>query len=191
MNKLLSTYGSLALLCALSGLMCVTRGNHFISPAHLPDASWAIFFLVGFYFRQRLLLPLFLAQAALVDYLAITQFGASSFCVTPAYAFLIPAYGALWAAGRWSATHLRAPERNAAWLAASAFAGTLVCELVSSGSFYFLGGRFEDTSLREFGTRLAQYFPGDLGGVALYLGSAALLHLLIAGGKHHSAHLPQ
>ncbi len=191
MNTLLTKYRAVALACALSIVMWVTRGNHFISPAHLPDASWAIFFLAGFYFRQRLMLPLFLAQAAIVDYVAITQFGASSFCVTPAYVFLIPAYGALWFAGRCSAVHIAQAGRNPAWLAATAFGGALACELVSSGSFYFLGGRFAETSLGEFGARLAQFFPGDLGGVALYLGCAALAHLLIAGGKHHRAHLPQ
>ena len=88
MNTLPSRYRSLALAGALSVLMWLTRGNHSISPTHLPDASWAVFFLVGFYFRDRLLLPLFLAQAVIVDYVAINMFGMDNFCVTPAYLFL-------------------------------------------------------------------------------------------------------
>ncbi len=188
MTTLSSRYGTLALAGALSVLMWVTRGNHFISAAHLPDASWAIFFLLGFRFCQRLLLPLFLLQAAAIDYLAITQFGASDFCVTPAYPFLVPAYGALWLAGRWSARRFQPDVRHLPQLAATALAATFACELVSSGSFYFLGGRFEDTSLREFGARLVQFFPGDLGGVALYLGCAALIRLALAGGRGHASH---
>lgn len=188
MNTLLSRYGTLALAGALSVLMWATRGNHFISPTHLPDASWAIFFLLGFYFRQRAMLPLFLAQAALIDYVAITQWGASSFCVTPAYVFLAPAYAALWYAGRRSAQRLEISAHNLPRFAAAAFVGTLVCELISSGSFYFLGGRFADTHLSEFGARLVAYFPGDLGGVALYLGVAALMHLVLAGGQRSASH---
>ena len=188
MNTLLSRHGTLALARALSVLMWATRGNHFITPTHLPDASWAIFFLLGFYFRQRALLPLFLAQAAIIDYVAITQWGASSFCVTPAYIFLAPAYGALWYAGRLSARHFKASAHNLPRFAAAAFAGTFLCELISSGSFYFLGGRFADTHLSEFGARLADYFPGDLGGVALYLGAAALIHLALAGNHRSASH---
>lgn len=187
MNTLFSRYGTLALAGALSVLMWVTRGNHSMSPTHLPDASWAIFFLVGFYFRQRLMLPLFLAQAAIVDYVAITQLGVDNFCVTPAYVFLVPAYAALWFAGRWSAHHFEVQLHNLPRFAAAAFAGTFACELVSSGSFYFLGGRLGATSLAEFGTRLVAYFPGDLGGAALYLGCAALLHLALASHRGSAA----
>ncbi len=188
MTTPLSRYGTLALAGGLSALMWATRGNHFISPAHLPDASWAIFFVLGVYFRRRMLLPLFLAQAALIDWLAITQFGASDFCVTPAYIFLVPAYAALWLAGRWSARHLEVGARSLPAFAAAAFAGTLACELISSGSFYFLGGRFAETSLREFGVRLVEFFPANLGAAALYLGCAALIHLALAGGRGHATH---
>ncbi len=87
----LSKRNTAILAVALSALMWATRGQHVATLTHLPDASWAIFFLLGFYFRRSVMLPLFLAQAALVDYLAITQFGASDYCVTAAYGFLLPA----------------------------------------------------------------------------------------------------
>lgn len=175
------------LAAVLSVAMWATRGHHQASLAHLPDASWAIFFALGFYLRSRLMLPLLLAQAALIDYLAITQFGVDDYCVTPAYAFLLPAYSALWLAGRWYAAHFRFEVRNLSLFAAAVFAGTAACELVSSGSFYFLGGRVADTSLSGFGSSLVQYFPSDLGNVALYLGVAALLHVLIASLQRPAA----
>jgi hypothetical protein len=31
----------------LAALMLATRSHHFASPLHLPDASWAVFFLAG------------------------------------------------------------------------------------------------------------------------------------------------
>lgn len=172
------------LVAVLSIMMLATRSHHAGSPSHLPDASWAVFFLLGFYLRSRVLLPVFLALAALVDYVAITQFGVDAYCVTPAYAFLVPAYSALWLAGRWYAAHYRFEVSNLPLFAAAVVGGSAVCELISSGSFYFLGSRFADTSLAEFASRLVQYFPTNLGNVALYLGVAVLVHSLIASRQH-------
>ena len=87
----LSKSSTLALTVALSVVMWITRGHHVATLTHLPDASWAIFFLLGVYFRQRMLLPLFLAQAAAVDYLSVTHLGVDDYCVTSAYVFLLPA----------------------------------------------------------------------------------------------------
>ncbi len=179
----LSKRNAAILAIVLSVLMWATRDHHVATLTHLPDASWAIFFLLGFYFRQRIMLPAFLAQAALVDYVAITQFGISDYCVTPAYAFLLPAYSALWMAGRWYAARHELHARSLPLFAAAAAGGAAVCELISSGSFYFLGGRFADTSLVEFSSRLAQYFPDNLANAALYLGVAALIHVLIASAQ--------
>lgn len=169
------------LAVVLSLAMWATRGHHAASLTHLPDASWALFFLVGFYFRSRLLLALFFAQAAVIDYLSITQFGVSDYCVTPAYAFLLPAYFSLWLGGRWYAAHYQVNVRSLLSLGTAALASTFACELISSGSFYFLGGRFAETSVGEFAHRLVQYFPGNLANVALYLAAAALIHAVIAG----------
>lgn len=177
----LTKRNAIILAVILTIVTWVTRGSHTATAAQLPDASWAIFFIVGFYFRQRLVLPLFLAQAALIDYLAITHFGVDDFCVTAAYGFLLPAYSAMWLAGRWYAAHCQFNLRSLPLFAGAALAGAAVCELISSGSFYFLGGRFADTSVAEFAQRLAQYFPADLAGVALYLGITAVVHALFIG----------
>ncbi len=182
-SGLSSKTGAVALAVALSALMWATRGHHFMSLTHLPDASWAIFFMLGLYSRQKMILPLFLVQAAIIDYLSITHFGVDDYCVTSAYIFLLPAYSALWLAGRWYAAHYQLQVRTLPAFAAAAAAGAFVCELISSGSFYFLGGRFAETSMTEFASRLAQFFPADLGGVALYLGCAVLIHLLFTSYK--------
>jgi len=183
----LSKCNAVILALVLSVVMWVTRGHHVATLTHLPDASWAIFFMLGFYFRSRVLLPLFLAQAALVDYVAITQFGVNAYCVTPAYAFLLPAYSALWLAGKWYAARHQFQVRSLPLFAAAAVVGSAVCELISSGSFYFLGGRFSDASLAEFVPRLVRYFPANLENVALYLGLAALIHMLIVSMGHSAA----
>lgn len=163
----------------LAAIMLATRGHHAASLTHLPDASWAIFFMLGFYLRNRVLLPAFLALAALIDYVSITQFGTSSYCVTAAYVFLLPAYSAMWMSGQWYAAHHRHHMGSLPMFATAAVAGTALCELISSGSFYFLGGRFAETSLSGFASRLVQYFPSDLASTAMYLGLAALIHVLV------------
>jgi hypothetical protein len=168
----------IALLLAL--LMLATRGHHEITPVNLPDASWAIFFLAGLYLRSHWLFAGFFLLAAGMDYVAITWGGVSSFCVTDAYLFLIPAYGALWFAGRSYNISTDLTHRDLLPLALFALGGTLICELISSGGFYFFSGRFVDTNLSEFAGRLVKYLPGNLFNQAIYLGVAALVHGLFA-----------
>jgi hypothetical protein len=87
--------------------MAATRSDHFAGELHLPDASAAVFFLAGVYLRPMWMLSALLVEAAFIDYLAIAVGGVSSFCISPAYGFLLPAYGALWLAGRWYAVRHR------------------------------------------------------------------------------------
>lgn len=160
----------------LALLMAATRGHHFATLAHLPSASWAVFFLAGVYLRPGWAFPALLAEAALLDYVAITWGGVSSFCVTPAYAFLLPAYGSLWGAGR-----LYARLHRPAWptlipLGGLLLAGAAACELFSSGGFYFFSGRFMEPTLDGFLPRLAKYFPAALANLLFYTACAAAIH---------------
>ena len=163
----------------LAMLMGVTRGYHFTPLEHLPSASWAVFFLAGMYLHSRWVFPALLAEAVLLDFAAVTWVGVSSFCVSPAYGFLLPAYGTLWLAGHWYAgAHC---ETEPTWLplAGSVLAGAVLCELISSGSFYFLSGRFEHTSLTQGVLRIAEYFPRSLAGLSFYVVLASIVHLVV------------
>jgi hypothetical protein len=160
--------------------MAVTRFHHAASAVNLPDASAAVFFLAGFYLQSVLSLGGLLALASTIDYLAITAGGVSSFCVSPAYVFLLPAYTSLWLAGRWYAARHRLAWTTLVPLAASAVAGAAACELFSSGGFYFFSGRFTHPTLIEFGTRLAKYFPSTLGAFTFYVALAAAVHTAFA-----------
>jgi hypothetical protein len=92
---------------SLAVLMAATCSHHFATALHVPDASWAVFFVAGFYLRPLWTFPALLALAGVSDYVAITSFGVSDFCMSPAYGFLLPAYGSLWFAGRWYAARHR------------------------------------------------------------------------------------
>lgn len=172
--------GRLAIGIVLALLLVATRGHHFATLEHLPGASWAAFFLAGVYLRSAAALAALLALVWLLDFAAFRWGGASGFCLTPAYVFLLPAYGSLWLAGRWYAGRHRLAWRTLRPLALSVIAGALLCELLSSGGFYFFSGRFPAPSLAVFGERIAEYFPSYLRSLAFYAGIAAALHAAIA-----------
>lgn len=164
----------------LAALILATHGHHFASLLHLPPATWAVFFLGGLYLKRAWVFAALLAEVVIIDYLAITQGGVSAFCVSAAYGFLLPAYGTLWLAGRWFAKHYRLSFKALPALLASLAASVTLAELFTSGGFYFFSGRFADTSLAEFGSRLAQYFPGTLEAFAFWIGIALLVHVALA-----------
>lgn len=161
----------------LALLMAATRGHHFASLDHLPSASWAVFFLAGVYLRPRMVFPIMLGEAAILDYAAITWGGVSAFCVSPAYGLLIPAYAALWLAGRWYARRFSFCPKTLMPLSMSLFAGAIICELFSSGGFYFFSGRFAEPTLVEFAGRIVKYFPAYIHSLVFYVGLAALAHV--------------
>jgi hypothetical protein len=165
---------------ALFALMAATRGHHFASLAHLPSASLAVFFLAGFYVRRAWIFVALLVEAALLDYSAITYGGVSSFCVTPAYGFLIPAYGTMWLAGNWFANRYRFAFSALLPFGGSLLVGAGISELFSSGGFYFFGGRYTDQTLAVFGERLLKYFPHQLSGLAFWIGVAVAIHVAFA-----------
>ena len=184
----LSTRNQIFIGLVLVLLMALTRGHHFATLEHLPGASWAIFFLAGVYLRPAWFLPVLLALVWLLDFAAFTWGGTSGFCLTPAYVFLLPAYGALWLAGRWYAKQHCFEWRTLLPLTLSVLAGAAVCELFSSGGFYFFSGRFADPAFAEFGARLLKYFPPYLQSLALYVGIAVVAHTVFALARGASSH---
>lgn len=168
---------SLALLVLL---MVATRSQHFADATHLPDASWAVFFLAGILCGGWAALLGLLALAGTLDYAAIAHGGASAFCISPAYTMLVPAYGALYLGGQLYARWHRARVASLLPFTACAAAATVTCELLSSGGFYFLSGRFDSPSLAAFGERLLRYFPAVAESMAFYLLIAVIAYAAFA-----------
>ncbi|MFZ3088277.1 MAG: hypothetical protein WA123_09475 [Methylotenera sp.] len=176
----LSKTNQLVIGIVLAALIIATRGHHFASINSLPSASLAVFFLAGLYLRPAWVFPALLALCAGLDYAAITVGGVSSFCVTPAYGFLLPAYGVLWLAGRWFAKRYSFSASALLPLAGSVTIAATVSEVFSSGGFYFFGGRYADPTLAVFGERLMKYFPHQLENLGFWLGIALVVHVVFA-----------
>jgi hypothetical protein len=186
----LTSRQQVAIGIALTLLMALTRSQHWATQMSLPDATWAAFFIAGVYLRSIWVAPALMLGAAMIDYVAITFGGVSSFCVSPAYALLVPAYAALFIAGRVYARQHRLSWSALPWLVACAVGGAMLAELFSSGGFYFFSGRFAEPGLAEFLPRLMQYFPDMLATMMAYLGLTAITHVAIAslhGGKQYTA----
>ena len=168
----------------LAIVMLATRVNHF---AALPDATWAVFFVAGFYLRgsARWAFPLLMALAVLIDFFVITSQGIdfwSHYCVSLAYWFLVPAYLALWSGGSLLRRMYRGlGVRELALLAGLLVVAVSVSYLVSNGSYYWLSDTWmAGGKLRSFGgwiENLGDWYLGYLRTSAMYVGIAAVLHV--------------
>jgi hypothetical protein len=170
---------------ALIALLAMTRIGHFGGIATPPDASLAVFFLLGLWIASPRWLVLALLATAATDALAIAQ-GVSSYCITPAYPFLIPTYGVLWGAGR--ATCVYAAGRHG-WLRGLVLGGALLTStaiafVVSNASFYALSGYFEAMPARDFVRGVSPYLRPYITGAAAYVAVAiACRRLLLRAGE--------
>ena len=163
---------------ALAVLMAATRFYHFGSATLLPDASVAVFLLGGFYLARARWFALFFVEAALIDHIAVSWGGVNGWCITPAYAFLVPAYGAAWLAGAWTARGLEASARGIVRAALAFLAGLAGWFVISNAGFFLFGGYFDEMSAAEYASRVATYFGGYLAAAGAYVLLAAALHAL-------------
>lgn len=173
-------------LLLLSLLMVSTRLHLPASLTHfgpIPDASWAAFFLGGFYLRgwSRWAFPAFMATAVAVDYVVISGQGMDFFahyCMSAAYWFLVPAYFALWLGGLLlRRSYTEANGKALGVLVASLFGSVVLCHLLSQGSFYWLSDSVADPSFAGWWKNYSDWFVPYLRTTAIYVGLAVIAHV--------------
>jgi hypothetical protein len=157
------TTKSFSLYLPLVALMAATRMHHFGDTILLPDASLAVFFLAGLFFNSRTFFVALLIEAGLLDYVAISQFSVSDFCVSPAYVFLIPTYFAMWFGGRLS-TNLKVTSAIA-----TLFIATTSAYLISNSSFYLLSDNILKHDFSNYLMQLTQYYSFYVGYSIMYV----------------------
>jgi hypothetical protein len=169
------------LLLALA--MAATRLHHF---GALPDASWGVFFLAGFWLRgsARWAFPLLIAEAVLIDFFVITGQGVdfwSHYCVSVAYWFMPAYFGALWFGGSWLAKHQVGLRLQTLGLAVVALlVSEAVCYLISNGSFYWLSASVpQPRTLASWFVNLGDWYLWFLDTTVRYVGIGAVLHVLV------------
>ncbi|MCS6786074.1 MAG: hypothetical protein NZ524_03440 [Thiobacillaceae bacterium] len=165
----------------LVALMLTTRFHHFGDVLHLPDASWAVFFLAGFYLAAPWL-GVFLVLAVAIDVAAIGWLGVSDYCLTPAYAALQLAHLALWMGGR-LAKRARQDALGLLHIGGLAVIATVMAFIISNGSFYWFGGRVGAPNWSEFAQTFIDYLPGFTVATLFYLALAALIHAVLTARR--------
>lgn len=168
----------------LVALMWLTRLPYFGNALHLADASWAVFFIAGFYLAP-LWFGVLLVQAVAIDVLAVGWMGVADYCLTPAYAALQLAHAALWLGGRWLRGHAHLSWRGVPALMGAVAGSGLVAFALSNGSFYWLGGRVASPNWAQFMQTWVDYAPGFIGVMALYVAVVALMHVYATTLANH------
>ncbi|MDE2624529.1 MAG: hypothetical protein KGM40_03835 [Betaproteobacteria bacterium] len=158
---------------SLGLLVAVTHGQHDLTALHLPPATWAAFFLGGLLLQRAGWWVLGLALVGLLDTIAIRWGGVSDFCISPAYLFMIPAYGTLWFAGRKASRHLHWQLRHGLVVAAC-LGSILIAETLASGSFYLFSGKVAQAGLAGLPAYLVTWAPATLEAFAFWMGASAL-----------------
>ncbi len=187
---------SWGIIAALMLVMAATRFNHFGSSLALPDASLALFFLGGLYLSRYSgalwVFAAMLAEAALVDYYAVTVQGVSDWCVTPAYCFLAVGYAVLWFAGRWFAPRHTLTGSRLLELLGVATLASAAAFVISNVSFFLFSGRYAEMGAAEYTTRVAEYFGSYVVMAVLYVFiavAAQVLFTLLKGKTQRSSHV--
>lgn len=156
----------------LVALMGATRIHHFGNEFLLPDASLAVFFLAGLFFSSRTFFVALLLEAGLLDYIAISHLNVSDFCVSPAYAFLIPTYFAMWFGGRVSA-NFKSMQGTEFTLSIPAMGTLLVAImgafLMSNGSFYLLSDNISQRNFSNYIAQMTHYYSPYAGYALMYV----------------------
>jgi len=155
-------------LFSLMLLMALTRSSHFGSAFSLPEASLAAFYLAGIFSGGLMSLVVLLVEAGLLDYISITQFNVSDYCISPAYVFLIPTYATMFIAGKWSAKYASFSLRDVTMQLTYILVASSIAFLISNGSFYFLSGKFADLSWLQYSERVAQYYSPYVSSTLIY-----------------------
>jgi hypothetical protein len=163
-------------LLILAVAMLATRLHHF---EYLPDASWAIFFLSGFHLFGARAAALLMVEAVVIDYVATVHLGVSSYCLSIAYPFVVPAYATLWLGGRWAARH-RSDElpHRVGWLVVCLLVSVAVCFLLTNGSFYWLSGRAASPTVAGWAVGFQRWYPYFLAVPCIYVAMAVVAQWL-------------
>ncbi|HEX7989148.1 MAG TPA: hypothetical protein VF513_03225 [Stenotrophomonas sp.] len=178
------------ILSVLLLLMAGTRINHF---APIPDASWAVFFIGGFYLRNwtRWAFPLLMALAVVVDWVVISNQGMSfwqHYCVSAAYWMLIPAYFAMWAGGMLLRRYYRSANlKSLGLLAVTVIGSVALCHLIAQGSFYWISASVAEPTFAGWAKNYSDWLLPYMQSAAMYIGAAALVQLAVEATSKQSA----
>lgn len=179
MIDLLKRYQSAGLLLLMVAFMALTRSHHFSTPAFLADASLALFFLAGWWLSGVSAVVILMAAAAVIDFFAINAGGVGSYCLSPAYPFLIPTYAAMWFGGRLIRRHQGSWSQRTALIGMSAVVSTVIAYVISEMSFFWLSGQVS-VPLADYVNTAMTYLPNYMSAALTYIALGSLMAALVS-----------
>ncbi|HVI60333.1 MAG TPA: hypothetical protein VM619_15865 [Luteimonas sp.] len=192
-----TTLQRVIVLSLLVLLMAATRTHYFTHFTPVPDASWAVFFIGGFYLRgwSRWAFPLLMVLAVGIDWAVITGQGMdfwSHYCVSPGYWLLVPAHLAMWLGGLWLRRGYRGASLAALGkLALAVVASTALCHLFAQGGFYWTSDSVADPTVAGWAKNYADWFPPYLRATAMFVALAAIAQVVCEQVVRHARPLAQ
>jgi hypothetical protein len=171
-------------------LMALTRFHHFGSTLLLPDASLAVFFLIGLVMVSPWFFAICLVEAGMIDFLAISQFAVNDYCISPAYLFLIPTYAIMWFAGKQGKALIGLSFHQSWKMFGLMTTATTLAFAVSNLSFFAFSGRFEAMPLSNYVDQTWQYYLPYLSATLIYVCIALGIIKLIRLTPYQQSHKP-
>lgn len=177
-----------AALAILLAVMLATRLPIFAGFLHLQDASWAVFFLAGFYLRElwRWVFPTFIAMAVAIDLVAIGSMGVPNYCLTVAYWFVVPGYGSLWLGGAWLASRATPGLLGAGRALAALLVSASLCFFITNASFYWIGERVTAPTWDGWVANFTRWYWPFVRTTVAFAGAALLVHLGLSAQARRS-----
>lgn len=157
-------------------LMAATRFHYGEGHENWPDASLAVFFLAGYLSSRISHLVSWLGLAVAIDLLAVTVGGVSSYCLTPAYAALLPAYAGVWLAGAVCRFRQWSPFHPA--LIGYLLLGCTGAFILSETGFYYYSGQVQVDAL-HYAEGMIRYYPAYILPSLIYTAALLLMNHVI------------
>jgi hypothetical protein len=162
-----------------AALILLTRSTHLAFAAAPPDATIALMLLGGMWIRRWPGFAGLMAVVFVADCIATGSLGVPDYCLSPAYAGLVPAYLVVWLSGWW----LQAKGARASlvgWLGTMLVASAAAFA-ISNAFWYAFSGGFEGWTAARFAADILHYYAAYAGTA---LGYVALAWLIRQAARH-------
>ncbi|MBP8067800.1 MAG: hypothetical protein KAY27_04500 [Pedobacter sp.] len=137
--------------------MLLTRGDHLLTSASLPDASFALFLIGGVLLKKPKWFISFFTFSVLIDLVTLSFNNNYYIPINLGYLGLLPSYGLMWFFG------LRIANTKS-FLKFTAFSvlATLIAFLISTQTYNLLSGTFPGITIKESILEGWEYLPQSL-----------------------------
>ena len=142
------------LLAVLVFLMALTSNSHSLTSLNFPDATFAIFFIGGYSFKNIRWFSFFLLLSTLIDAISSLISPSMNLWQNISYFGVMSAYGALWLGGFHSAKN-----KLSIYFLTGSMISTAIAFVISTQTYNLLSGTFPDITIKESIQTGWEYLP--------------------------------